>query len=52
MGKSKAPYRKFILFQIVMADRLYQPVIAAYREEVDAKALFSLDIGKSMCVLI
>ena len=52
LGKSKPACLKLIRFHLILMDRVYQPIVIADRQKVDAEALLSLDIGISMRMLI
>ncbi len=52
LGQRKATRRKFIGFHAVVVNGIYQLIVIADRQEVNAKALFPSDIGIGMRVLI
>ena len=59
MVSDKVPFKKrkrLIVFVAIITllsmNGIYQPVITAYREKVNAKAFFSLDIGIGVGMLI
>ena len=48
VGNSKASCGKFIIVPFILMNGIYQPVITAYREKVNAKAL---DVYKRQVIL-